>query len=82
MSQQKIECVVIYPFAGIKGDDRLFQNILDIARQVCEKPILVYDERGPKPGAAEADLRKAESKFNAEVIRTRGVDTCQNWLEG
>ncbi len=82
MANQSIQCVIIYPFAGIKGNDRLFCRILSIAKEVSETPILVYDERCPRADEAAKDLENAVNNFNAEIVRSRGVDTCQNWLDG
>lgn len=82
MTKQSIQCVVIYPFAGIKGSDRLFTSILDIAKEVCDTPILVYDERCPNAESAQKDIKKAEDRVGARTVRGRGVDTCQNWLDG
>lgn len=75
--------IVIHPFGGITREserERLFDECVRCCVNSCSSVTLIYEERSTKNPDTESILKDFGAK--GEVVRTWGVDTCQDWLTG
>ena len=76
--------LIIYPFMGLKPEAApLFWKLIDVCQKACTSDqstlSVVHDKRSPHD--ATATLTKLAQE-GVNLIPSRGVDTCQNWLDG
>lgn len=76
--------LIIYPFMGLNPEaSALFWKLVDLCHKACTSNLsniaVVHDKRSPRD-ATETLTRLANK--GVHIIESRGVDTCQNWLDG
>jgi len=76
--------LIIYPFMGLKPEaESLFWKLIDLCKEACKSEVssvaVVHDKRSPRDAR---DTLERLTDAGVHIVESRGVDTCQNWLDG